>query len=47
MANWLGHGKQGKAPHLIEFSPNNKVVWTWANHKTARQVTNVLLLDSR
>ena len=45
MANWLGHGKQGTGPHLVEFSADNKVVWTWEDHKTARQVTNVLMLD--
>jgi outer membrane protein assembly factor BamB len=46
MANWLGHGKQGTAPHLVEFTPDNKVVWTWEDHKAARQVTNVLMLDA-
>jgi len=45
MANWLGHGKRGTAPHLVEFTPDNKVVWTWEDHKMARQVTNVLVLD--
>ena len=45
MVNWLGHGKQGTAPHLVEFSPDNKVVWIWADHKAARQITNVLFLD--
>ena len=45
MANWLGHGKQGKGPHLVEFTPDNKVAWTWADHEAARQVTNVLVLD--
>ncbi len=45
MANWLGHGKQGTAPHLIEFSTDNKIVWTWEDHEMARQVTNVLMLD--
>ena len=44
MANWLGHRKRGTAPHLVEFSPDNKVVWTWGDHKMARQVTNVLMI---
>lgn len=45
MANWLGHGKQGTGPHLVEFSTDNKVVWTWEDYEMARQVTNVLMLD--
>jgi len=45
MCNWLGHGKHGTAPHLIEFTDGNKAVWNWEDHKTARQVTNVLFLD--
>lgn len=45
VANWLGHGNKGKGSHLIEFDRNNKVVWTWGDHKTASLVTNVLVLD--
>lgn len=44
MCNWLGHGKHGTAPHLIEFTDGNKAVWNWEDHKTARQVTNVIFL---
>jgi hypothetical protein len=43
--NWLGHGNMGKGSHLIEFDRKNKVVWTWSDHKAAKLVTNVLLLD--
>lgn len=45
MANWLGHGKQGTGPHLVEFNTENKLVWQWGDHKMMRQVTNVLILD--
>jgi hypothetical protein len=45
VANWLGHGKQGTAAHLLEFDPDNNVVWKWEDHQTARQVTNVLVID--
>lgn len=45
VANWLGHGKQGTAPHLFEFDADNNVVWQWADHQAARQVTNVLVLE--
>ena len=44
-ANWLGHGKQGTGPHLVEFDPANQLVWSWADHQAAKQVTNLLLLD--
>jgi len=47
VANWLGHGNQGKGPHIIEFDRKNNVVWQWGDHKAARQVTNVLVLDHR
>jgi hypothetical protein len=45
VANWLGHGNQGKGQHLIEFDRKNKVVWTWGDHKVAKVLTNMLLLD--
>ncbi len=45
VANWLGHGKRGTGPHLVEFDASNAVVWRWADHVAARQVTNVLVLE--
>ena len=45
VANWLGHGKQGTAPHLFEFDGKNDIVWSWDDHKKAKQVTNVLVLE--
>lgn len=45
MANWLGHGKQGTGPHLVEFDRNNRVVWRWEDHRQAAAITNVLVLD--
>jgi WD40 repeat protein len=45
MCNWLGHNKHGTAPHLIEFTRDNKAIWKWEDHEVARQVTNVLFLD--
>jgi hypothetical protein len=45
MANWQGHGDFPTAPHLVEFTPDNNVVWTWGDHEKAKQVTNVLFLD--
>lgn len=45
MANWLGHGKQGKGVHLAEFTPDNRLVWQWQDHRLARQITNVMVLE--
>jgi outer membrane protein assembly factor BamB len=44
MTNWLGHGKHGTAPHLVEFDRENEVVWQWEDHKAAAQITNVMML---
>lgn len=45
VANWLGHGKQGKGPHVVEFDRNNRLVWKWEDYRQAATVTNVLVLD--
>lgn len=45
MSNWLGHGNFGKAPHLVEVTPDKKVVWTFADHQTMRTISSILLLD--
>ena len=45
MSNWLGHDQLGKGPHLIEVTPEKKVVWTFADHQTMRTVSSVQLLD--
>lgn len=45
IANWLGHGQFGKAPHLIEITPDKRVVWTSANHDKMRTVSSVQMLD--
>ena len=44
VANWLGHGQKGTGPHLVEFSPDHELVWSWTNHTTAQQITNVLII---
>jgi hypothetical protein len=45
--DWLGHKHFGEAPHLIEVTPEKKVVWTFADHKTMRTISSVQLLDVR
>lgn len=45
MTNWLGHGKLGKAPHIIEITRNKKVVWTFFDHQTMKTVSSIQHLD--
>lgn len=40
---WHGHGYTGSGPHLVEYTSDNEVVWTWYDPE-AKQITNVLLL---
>ena len=44
-ANWLGHGQFGKAPQLIEVTPDKKVVWTFSDTNTLRTISSIQLLD--
>ncbi len=41
ISNWLGHGKFGTAPHLLEITPDKKVVWTYADHQTFKTISTV------
>jgi hypothetical protein len=45
-ANWQGHvaSPAQDTPHLVEFTPDNKLVWKWGNQDLARQITNTLIL---
>jgi len=45
MCNWLGHGHLGEGPHLIEVTPEKKVVWTFADHQTMKTISAVQVLD--
>jgi hypothetical protein len=44
-SNWLGHGHFGEAPHLIEVTPDKKVVWTFCDHQHMKTVSSVAVLD--
>jgi hypothetical protein len=46
ISNWLGHGQFGKAPHLLEVTPEKRVVWTYANHKDMRTISSIVVLDA-
>ena len=41
ISNWVGHGKFGTAPHLLEITPDKKVVWTYADNQTFRTIATV------
>lgn len=45
LSNWLGHGQLGKAPLLIEVTPDRRVLWTFFDHQTLSTVSSVQLLD--
>ncbi|MSU63078.1 MAG: hypothetical protein EXS31_11915 [Pedosphaera sp.] len=45
LSNWQGHNQSGTGPHLIEVTPDNKVLWAFADHKTMHTVSSVQLLD--
>ena len=45
VSNWLGHGRHGTGPHLVEFNAENVPVWRWADPVAARQITNVVVLE--
>ena len=45
LCNWLGHGQFGKSPHLVEVTPDKKVVWSYANHKDMKTIASVIMLD--
>lgn len=45
LCNWLGHGQFGKAPHVVEVTPDKKVVWTFSDHKNLRTAASIQLLD--
>jgi len=44
VADWLGHGKAGQGPHVVRFSPDNRIVWQWEDHQAVKTATNVLVL---
>ncbi len=46
MSNWVGHGEYGKAPHLIEVTPNKEVVWTFQDHAAMKTIASVQILDT-
>jgi lysophospholipase L1-like esterase len=46
MSNWQGHGQFGSGPHLVEVTPDKRVVWTFADHQTMKTVSSIQVLDT-
>ncbi|HKY35797.1 MAG TPA: hypothetical protein VJN18_07660 [Polyangiaceae bacterium] len=46
VVNWLGHlpSPNDDTPHVVEFTPSNKLVWRWGDQTLARQIVDVLVL---
>jgi hypothetical protein len=47
IANWLGRGNFGQAPHVIEISPERRVVWSFSDHQRLRTVSSVVMLAAQ
>lgn len=45
IANWLGHDQFGRAPHLIEVTPEKTVVWTYADNSTLVTASNIRFIE--
>lgn len=45
VSNWQGHNQFGTGPHLIEVTPQKKVVWKFDDHQTWRTVSSVQIID--
>jgi hypothetical protein len=45
VSNWLGHGHFGEAPHLIEVTPDKRLVWTFGDHAHMKTISSVQLLE--
>jgi hypothetical protein len=45
MTNWLGHNNYGKAPHIIEVTPDKKVVWTFSDYENMKTISSIQLID--
>lgn len=45
ISNWLGHGKFGTAPHLMEITREKRVLWAFADHQAFRTISSVHVRD--
>ncbi|MCY3019873.1 MAG: hypothetical protein NTW87_12700 [Planctomycetota bacterium] len=45
VTNWVGHNNAGTPPHIIEVTPDKKVVWAFADRKAMKTASSIQLLD--
>jgi len=45
ISNWVGHGKFGTAPHLLEITREKKIVWKFEDHKNFRTIATVQVFN--
>lgn len=45
ISNWVGHGKFGTAPHLLEITRDKKIVWTYNDHKAFKTISSVQVFN--
>lgn len=46
LSNWQGHGQFGSGPHLVEVTPDKRVVWTYNDHEHMKTIASVQVLDA-
>ena len=46
VSNFL-RGQEGKGAHAFEVTRDKRVVWTFADHKLAKSITTILILDDK
>ncbi len=47
VANWTGHGANDseKAPQILEFDPEGRLVWRWHDAQTAGSIHNIVVVE--
>jgi len=46
VSNFL-RGQEGKGAHAFEVTRDKRVVWTFADHKLAKSITTIRILDDK
>ncbi|MBI5834872.1 MAG: hypothetical protein HZB16_21435 [Armatimonadetes bacterium] len=44
VCNWVGHGFMGRGPHLMEITPDKKVVWRMDDHQQFKAIAGACVL---
>ncbi|MBP6601332.1 MAG: PQQ-binding-like beta-propeller repeat protein [Verrucomicrobiales bacterium] len=46
LCNFLGHGHIGENPQVYEVTPDNKLVWSFADHARFKTINQIQILDT-